>query len=152
MKRSSLAAVVLMFSVFTVAQAATVTVTEIAASGSGGEVTIDRKIEDLQPDLVKRFAFSKYEFLSQKSTNLAQGALGTWKLSDGNSLDIKLSAVEGTGAAAKFTLELEIYKAGSGERKSVMKTTYKVTAGRTVMLVLGELSSGKTLILVVKVE
>ncbi|MHC4714604.1 MAG: hypothetical protein ACYTAN_15265 [Planctomycetota bacterium] len=152
MKSASLAAVVLIFCAFTLAEAATVTVTEIAASGTGGEVTIDRKIEDLKPDLVKRFAFSKYEFLSRKSTSLAQGALGTWRLSDGNSLDIKLSKVEGTGAAAKFTLELEIYKSSSGERKSVMKTTYKVTAGRTVMLVLGELSSGKTLILVIKVE
>ncbi len=152
MKSALAAAVFLLVSVLAAAQAAQVTVTEIAASGTGGEVTIDRKIEDLREGLVKRFAFSKYEFLSQKSSNLNKGALGTWKLSDRSLLDIKVSGIEGEGADTKFTLALEIYKLAEDQRKSIMKTTYKVTGGTTVFFGLGELSSGKTLILAVKVK
>lgn len=131
------------------AQSAKITVTQVAASGSGGSVTIDRKIEGIRESLVKKFAFSKYAFLSRKTVDVASGAAGTWDLANGNYLDIKFEGTEGQGENALHTLSLEIYKRTDEGRESISTIKYKRTRGQPLFMGVGKLSSGASLILVI---
>jgi len=134
------------------ASAANVTVTQVAASGSGGGVTIDREIEGLRESLVKRFAFSRYEFLSRKTARLAPGGSDTWSLANGTYLDIVFEGAEGAGAGTLYTLSLEVYKRTDEGKKGISKVTYKRTKGQPSLLGVGKLSSGASLILVITAE
>ena len=146
------AALAAMIAPAVLAQSAKVTVTQIAASGSGGSVTIDREIEGLRESLVKKFAFSRYTFLSRKTASLGGGESGTWNLSDGSYLDIEFAGTEGTGENTLYTLGLEIYKRTEEGRESISTIKYKRTKGQPSLLGLGELSSGASLILVITAE
>lgn len=134
------------------AQSAKVTITQVAASGSGGSVTIDREIEGLKESLVKKFAFSKYTFLSAKTVNVASGAVGTWDLANGNYLDMKFEGTTGTGESALYTLSLEVYKRTDEGRESISTIKYKRTKGQPLIVGVGKLASGASLILVITAE
>jgi opacity protein-like surface antigen len=133
------------------ASAASVTVTQIKASGSGGKVTVDPKLSDIAESISKQFRFSKYEFLSSKSSTVAKGSTSTWNLSTGNKLDITVSATETEGKSVRYTLDIEVYKQTPKGKESILKTTVKAPAGKTFLIGLGEVD-GWTLILAIKVE
>jgi len=137
------------------AGAASVTVTQIKASGSGGKVTVDPKLSDIAKHISKQFRFSKYEFLSSKSSTVADGSTATWELGAGLKLDVTVSETERESKAAKYTLDIEVYKVTDKGRESTLKMSYKVRS-KSPFLVGGfdkeAESKGWTLILAIKVE
>lgn len=146
-------AVVILLAPVVLAGPATVTVTQIRASGSGGDVSIDTRLKDLKESLVKRFRFAKYDFLSRKSATLPKGHTKTWKLTDGNYLDIKFSGAEGDGDKVVYTLSLEVYSRTPKGRDIIAKTTVKRTKGKALLYGLGHSRMVRgTLILVIKAE
>jgi len=132
------------------AAAADVTVTQVAASGSGGSASIDSRLGDVKASLAKKFTFSKYEFLSRKSAKLEEGASSTWKLSDGNSLSVSYAGASDSGGSQTLTLTMEIFGESEGRRKTLMKTTIRRSKGQPLLLGVGKMTSGATLILVIK--
>ncbi|MCD6404246.1 MAG: hypothetical protein J7M19_00290 [Planctomycetes bacterium] len=147
------AAVIVLLAPVVLAGPTTVTVTQIRASGSGGEVSIDAGIKDLKESLAKRFRFAKYAFLSRKSSTLSKGGTKTWKLADGNYLDIKFSGAEGNGNKVVYTLSLEVYSRTPKGRETIAKTTVKRSKGKAFLYGLGHSRTvGGTLILVIKAE
>jgi len=137
-----------------VAQAASVTVTQIKASGSGGQVTVDPRLSDIKESLTKQFRFSRYDFLARSSSEVSSGSTSTWSLKTGESLDVRLDSAEGSGANTRYTLSLEVYYVDNrGKRQSEFRTQVRLAKGGTFLLGLGEYQDlGGTMILAIKAQ
>lgn len=138
----------------TVAQAASVTVTQIKASGSGGQVTVDSRLSDIKESLTKQFRFSRYDFLARSSSEVKAGSTSTWSLKTGESLDVRLDSAEGSGENTRYTLSLEVYYVDNrGQRQSEFRTQVRLAKGGTFLLGLGEYKDlGGTMILAIKAQ
>lgn len=135
------------------AQAAQVTVTQIEASGSGQKVSVDPKLGDLAGVLPKQFRYSEYKFVSSTSSSVTAGdKAATWTLDNGKLLDVSLTGTEGEGANMRYILNVEVYTNTNGTRETVTKTSFKREKGKPSLLVLDGKTSGKALILAIKVE
>lgn len=132
------------------AEASTITVTEIKASGSDAAVQVDDKLSEMADKLRKQFHFSKYEFLASKSTSVAVGEKATWTLATGYFVDIKLASA----AADSVALDFEAYKQSGGKRESIATMTIKTAKGSTFLTVLPDQPElkGARLILAIKGE
>ena len=152
MKRYFLAAAAV-FCAAGFARAASVTVTEIKASGSGGEVTVDSRLSDIRDSIVRQFRFSNYEFLSRRSSNITQGATTTWKLATGDYLDVTLTGDETSKGSRRYTLTLLVYNRTSQGKRTILNTTVKTQRGQVFLVGLGENAAlGGTLILAMQAE
>ncbi len=153
MKHALIAAAVFVFiSPVAFAQSANVTVTQVAASGSGPTVTIDREIEGLRESLVRKFAFSRYAFLSRRISRIASEESDTWSLANGQHMDITFAGSESEGDEVLYTLSLEIYQRTEEGKRSISKVTYKRTKGQPSLLGLGRMTSGENLVLVITAD
>lgn len=149
----SAALVLLMLAVL--AEAASVTVTQIKASGSGDNPQVDPKLSGIAGALTKRFRFAKYEFLSSRSASVNEGGTGTWSLNTGDKLDITFDGVEKSDSTTRYKLTVEIYSEDkSGKRRSTTKISVKNPRGDVWLLGLEQESKGLgwTLILAIKAE
>jgi hypothetical protein len=147
------AAIVLFMGAPLLAQPAKVTVTQVKASGSGGEVSIDPRLGELGKSLAKKFRYSQYTLVSSKATSIAVGGTATWKLADGKFLDIKLSGVRGEGKALKYSLALQIYTKSDDKREVILNMSATLSKGATFSYGLGgSRAVGGALILVIKAD
>jgi len=131
---------------------ASVRVTQIKATGSGGKTTVDPKLKGLADKLPQEFKFSRYDYISSESFNLAAGKTGTAKLANGHKLDITPTAITGSGTETTYTLKVVIYHKKANE-KNARTMTCKIEKGDSFLVSLGESKDlGGTLILAIKVQ
>jgi hypothetical protein len=152
-KLVSAACLILLVAAF--AGAATIQVTEIKASGSGDKVTVDPKLSDLSETLTQRFRFSRYDFVSSRSSSVKTGGTASWKLATGLSLDITLNGVEDSGGITRYSLTVQVYSVGKdGKRTSFVNTTVKAPKGEVWLFGIEQKSGelGYTPILAIKAQ
>jgi hypothetical protein len=148
----SVAALVLVLAAL--AQAASITVTQIKASGEGGAVVVDPRLSEIKEDLLRKFRFSKYTFLSRSSASVSTGKTASWDLTTGDILDITLESVDPDGRGQRYTITVEVYYFDENNtRQNIITTTVKVPAGQTFLLGLGEYKDlGGTFILALRTQ
>ncbi len=139
-------------------EAAEVTVTQIKASGSGGQVTIDPRLSDLADKISRQFRFSRYDFLSRSATRVNVGGTSTSQLATGDYLALTLNAAEQTtdgngDSYVLYTLNIEVYSKTQSGKKSIFRTSLKSPQGTTFLIVPGNFESiGGYLILAIRTD
>ena len=137
------------------AQAASIQVTEIKASGSGGEPKVDSRLSSIAKQLAQRFRYSRYDYVSSRSSSVNTGGTATWRLATGDNLDITLNSVEGSGNNTRYSLTVQVYSVGrDGRRVSFVNTTVKAPKGEVWLLGIESKSRelGYTPILAIKAQ
>ena len=134
--------------------AASVTVTQIKATGSGGKPQIDRELSDIADKLAKQFRFSTYSFLVRDSDTIRTGDTSTLDLKTGDFLDMAIDAEEVDDRGnIRHKITVEVYQKTQRGKKTIFKGTFKNPAGGTFLIGLPESQTiGGTPIIAIKTQ
>ena len=130
-------------------QTATVSVTQIAATGSAvSQPKVDSRLDSIAKLLPPGFA--EYKLISRTSGAVSLGQTATWPLAGGKFLDVTLQSIEGKGADTRYVTRLHLYAKTGGGASSVINMTQKIVKGGSSRLI--DKQGSDALVVAVKVD